>query len=176
METKKELKILFGIVAIFAAAFFMPLQSIRFTTAIDATLDLAQWYAREHVVLCLLPAFFIAGVIAVFVSQSSVLKYFGANAKKWLSYTVAAVSGGILAVCSCTILPLFTSIYKRGAGLGPAVAFLYSGPAISVLSIILTTRILSRLVLRRHRSCHGIHLPERRESQARTTNEYHTCT
>lgn len=142
METKKELKILFGIVAIFAAVFFMPLQSIRFTTAINATLDLAQWYAREHVVLCLLPAFFIAGVIAVFVSQSSVLKYFGANAKKWLSYTVAAVSGGILAVCSCTILPLFTSIYKRGAGLGPAVAFLYSGPAISVLSIILTTRIL----------------------------------
>ena len=90
----------------------------------------------------LLAAFFIAGVIAVFVSQSSVLKYFGANAKKWLSYTVAAVSGGILAVCSCTILPLFTSIYKRGAGLGPAVAFLYSGPAISVLSIILTARIL----------------------------------
>ena len=142
METKKELKILFGIVAIFAAVFSMPLQSIRFTTAIDATLDLAQWYAREHVVLCLMPAFFIAGVIAVFVSQSSVLKYFGANAKKWLSYTVAAVSGGILAVCSCTILPLFTSIYKRGAGLGPAVAFLYSGPAISVLSIILTARIL----------------------------------
>lgn len=142
METKKELKILFWIVAIFAAVFFMPLQSARFTTAIDATLDLAQWYAREHVVLCLLPAFFIAGVIAVFVSQGSVLKYFGANAKKWLSYTVAAVSGGILAVCSCTILPLFTSIYKRGAGLGPAVAFLYSGPAISVLSIILTARIL----------------------------------
>ena len=142
METKKELKILFWIVAIFAAVFFMPLQSARFTTAIDATLDLAQWYAREHVVLCLLPAFFIAGVIAVFVSQGSVLKYFGANAKKWLSYTVAAVSGGILAVCSCTILPLFTSIYKRGAGLGPAIAFLYSGPAISVLSIILTARIL----------------------------------
>ena len=111
-------------------------------TAVDATLDLARWYAREHVVLCLLPAFFIAGVIAVFVSQGSVLKYFGANAKKWLSYSVAAVSGGILAVCSCTILPLFTSIYKRGAGLGPAVAFLYSGPAISILSIILTTRIL----------------------------------
>jgi len=142
METKKELKILFWIVAIFAAVFFMPLQSARFTTAIDATLDLAKWYAREHVVLCLLPAFFIAGVIAVFVSQGSVLKYFGANAKKWLSYSVAAVSGGILAVCSCTILPLFTSIYKRGAGLGPAIAFLYSGPAISVLSIILTARIL----------------------------------
>ena len=142
METKKELKILFWTVAVFAAVSFMPLQNARFNTAISATLDLAQWYAREHVVLCLLPAFFIAGVIAVFVSQGSVLKYFGANAKKWLSYTVASVSGGILAVCSCTILPLFTSIYKCGAGLGPAIAFLYSGPAISVLSIILTTRIL----------------------------------
>lgn len=142
METKKELKILFWIVAVFLAVFFMPLESERFMTAIDATLDLAQWYAQEHVVLCLLPAFFIAGVIAVFVSQGSVLKYFGANAKKWLSYTVASISGGILAVCSCTILPLFTSIYKRGAGLGPAIAFLYSGPAISILSIILTARIL----------------------------------
>lgn len=142
MDTKKELKILFGIIAVFTAVFFLPLGSERFMTAVDATLDLAKWYAREHVVLCLLPAFFIAGVIAVFVSQGSVLKYFGANAKKWLSYTVAAVSGGILAVCSCTILPLFTSIYKRGAGLGPAIAFLYSGPAISILSIILTARIL----------------------------------
>lgn len=142
MDTRKELKILFGVIAVFAAVFFLPLGSERFRTAVDATLDLARWYAREHVVLCLLPAFFIAGVIAVFVSQGSVLKYFGANAKKWISYTVAAVSGGILAVCSCTILPLFTGIYKRGAGLGPAVAFLYSGPAISVLSIILTARIL----------------------------------
>lgn len=142
MEPRKELKILFWIVAVFVAVFFLPIGSERFMTAVDATLDLARWYAREHVVLCLLPAFFIAGVIAVFVSQGSVLKYFGANAKKWLSYSVAAVSGGILAVCSCTILPLFTSIYKRGAGLGPAVAFLYSGPAISVLSIILTMRIL----------------------------------
>lgn len=142
MDTKKELKILFWIVVVFTAVFFLPLGSERFMTAIDATLDLAKWYAREHVVLCLLPAFFIAGVIAVFVSQGSVLKYFGANAKKWLSYTVAAISGGILAVCSCTILPLFTSIYKRGAGLGPAIAFLYSGPAISILSIILTARIL----------------------------------
>lgn len=142
METAKELKRLFWIVAVFAAVFFLPLESGRFMTAVDATLDLARWYAQEHVVLCLLPAFFIAGVIAVFVSQGSVLKYFGANAKKWVSYSVAAVSGGILAVCSCTILPLFTSIYKRGAGLGPAVAFLYSGPAISILSIILTARIL----------------------------------
>lgn len=142
MDTKKEIRILLWIIVIFTAVFFLPLGSDSFMTAVYATLDLAKWYAREHVVLCLLPAFFIAGVIAVFVSQGAVLKYFGANAKKWLSYTVASVSGCILAVCSCTILPLFTSIYKRGAGLGPAVAFLYSGPAISILSIILTARIL----------------------------------
>jgi uncharacterized protein len=142
METKKELKILFWIIVVFVAAFFLPLDSERFNTAIYATLDLVKWYAQEHVILCLLPAFFIAGVIAVFVSQGSVLKYFGANAKKWLAYTVASVSGTVLAVCSCTILPLFSSIHKRGAGLGPAVTFLYSGPAINILAIILTARIL----------------------------------
>ena len=142
MDTKKEIKFLIWTVVIFLTAFFMPVNSETLLTAIHSTLDLAKWYAREHIVLCLLPAFFIAGVIAVFVSQGAVLKYFGANAKKWVSYTVASVSGGILAVCSCTILPLFTSIYKRGAGLGPAIAFLYSGPAISILSIILTARIL----------------------------------
>ncbi|PKP34299.1 MAG: hypothetical protein CVU00_07545 [Bacteroidetes bacterium HGW-Bacteroidetes-17] len=142
METKKEIKILFWIAVIFGLAFFLPIESTRFNTAIAATLDLVKWYAREHVVLCLLPAFFIAGVISIFVSQGSVLKYFGANAKKWLAYTVAAVSGTILAVCSCTILPLFSSIHKRGAGIGPAIAFLYSGPAINILAIILTARIL----------------------------------
>ena len=142
METKKELKILVWIAIIFSAAFFLPIESARFNTAIAATLDLVKWYAREHVILCLLPAFFIAGVISVFVSQGSVLRYFGANAKKWLAYTVAAGSGTILAVCSCTILPLFSSIHKRGAGLGPAIAFLYSGPAINILAIILTARIL----------------------------------
>lgn len=142
METKKEIKILIWIAVIFGAAFFLPIESARFNTAIAATLDLVKWYAREHLVLCLLPAFFIAGVISIFVSQGSVLKYFGANAKKWLAYTVAAVSGTILAVCSCTILPLFSSIHKRGAGLGPAIAFLYSGPAINILAIILTARIL----------------------------------
>ena len=130
------------IAVVFGVAFFLPIESARFNTAIAATFDLVKWYAREHVVLCLLPAFFIAGVISVFVSQGSVLKYFGANAKKWLAYTVAAVSGTILAVCSCTILPLFSSIHKRGAGLGPAIAFLYSGPAINILAIILTARIL----------------------------------
>lgn len=142
METKKELKILIGIVVVFLGIFFMPIESPVFNTAINATLDLSKWYAREHVILCLLPAFLIAGVISVFVSQGSVIKYFGAKAKRWVAYTVAAVSGTILAVCSCTILPLFSSIHKRGAGLGPAVAFLYSGPAINILAIILTARIL----------------------------------
>jgi uncharacterized protein len=142
MEIKKELQILFWIVFFFALAFFMPVDSVTFRTAVDATLDLAKWYAQEHVILCLLPAFFIAGVISVFVSQGAVLKYFGANAKKWVAYTVASVSGTVLAVCSCTILPLFSSIHKRGAGLGPAIAFLYSGPAINILAIILTARIL----------------------------------
>lgn len=142
MERNKELRILAWMLVLFGAAFFLPIESARFQQALQATLDLVKWYAREHVILCLLPAFFIAGVISVFVSQGSVLKYFGANAKKWLAYTVASVSGTILAVCSCTILPLFTSIYKRGAGLGPAIAFLYSGPAINILAIILTARIL----------------------------------
>ena len=129
-------------VVIYTAIFFLPLNNQAFRTSLHATLDLAKWYAQEHVILCLLPAFFIAGIIAVFISKDSVLRYLGAHAPRWLSYSVAAISGGILAVCSCTILPLFTSIYKRGAGLGPAMAFLYSGPAISMLSIILTARIL----------------------------------
>ena len=99
-------------------------------------------YAREHVLLCLVPALFIAGAIGVFVSQAAVMKYLGAGASKWVSYPVAAVSGTILAVCSCTVLPLFAGIHKHGAGLGPATAFLYSGPAINVLAIILTARVL----------------------------------
>ncbi|MFC1958917.1 permease [Chloroflexota bacterium] len=99
-------------------------------------------YLSAHVLTCLIPAFFIAGAIAVFVSQGAVLKYFGPKAKKLLSYSVASVSGTILAVCSCTVLPLFGGIYKRGAGIGPAVAFLYSGPAINVLAIVYTARIL----------------------------------
>ena len=142
MEWKNEIKILFWIAFFFLLAYFIPLENLRFQEAVNATLDLTRWYAREHVILCLLPAFFIAGVISVFVSQASVLRYFGAQAKKWVAYTVAAVSGTILAVCSCTILPLFSSIHKRGAGLGPAIAFLYSGPAINILAIILTANIL----------------------------------
>lgn len=142
MEWKREIKILFWMAVVFVAAFFMPLEHDRFREAIMAMLDLTKWYAQEHVILCLIPAFFIAGVISVFVSQGAVMKYFGAKAKKWVAYTVASVSGTILAVCSCTILPLFSSIHKRGAGLGPAIAFLYSGPAINILAIILTARIL----------------------------------
>jgi hypothetical protein len=142
MEKKSEFKFLFWLIAAFLAIFFMPVSSPVFREAVDATLDLSKWYAREHFIMCLLPAFLIAGVISVFVSQGSVIKYFGAKAKKWVAYTVAAVSGTILAVCSCTILPLFSSIHKRGAGLGPAIAFLYSGPAINILAIILTAKIL----------------------------------
>ncbi|MCX8030556.1 MAG: permease [Thermodesulfovibrionales bacterium] len=130
------------IILIFLVIYNLPIENPRFTNAIYEALALTKWYAQEHVILCLIPAFFIAGAISVFISKVSVIKYFGANAHKALSYSVASVSGAILAVCSCTILPLFTSIYRRGAGLGPAIAFLYSGPAINILAIILTARIL----------------------------------
>lgn len=138
---------------------------------------LARWYAREHVLLCLVPAFFIAGAIGVFLSQDAVLKYLGARANKVLSYAVASISGTVLAVCSCTVLPLFAGIYQRGAGLGPATAFLYSGPAINVLAIILTARILGlELGVARAAGAVGfsvvigllMHLLFRREEAART--------
>ena len=128
--------------AVFAACWSLPTESDRFWGALEESLSLVKWYAQEHVLLCLIPAFFIAGAISVFVSQGAVMKYLGPKANKTVAYPVAAVSGTILAVCSCTVLPLFASIHKRGAGLGPAVAFLYSGPAINVLAIILTARIL----------------------------------
>lgn len=130
------------ILVVFAACWFLPTGSERFWGALRESFMLVKWYAREHVLLCLIPAFLIAGAISVFVSQGAVMKYLGPMAKKIVAYPVAAVSGTILAVCSCTVLPLFASIHKRGAGLGPAVAFLYSGPAINVLAIILTARIL----------------------------------
>jgi uncharacterized protein len=142
MSIKQEWKALFWMVAAFLAAYFLPVGRERFDNAVYEALALLRWYAQEHVILCLIPAFFIAGVISVFVSQASVIKYFGANAVKWKAYSISSVSGTILAVCSCTILPLFSSIHKRGAGLGPAIAFLYSGPAINILAIILTARIL----------------------------------
>ena len=139
---KKELKILMWLTAGFVVFYFMPLGSERFSSAIYEALALVQDYAREHVLLCLVPAFFIAGGIAAFIKQNAVMKYLGASAKKVVSYSVAAVSGTILAVCSCTVLPLFAGIYTRGAGIGPATAFLYAGPAINVLAIILTARVL----------------------------------
>lgn len=122
--------------------YYLPVGSERFDNAVLEAFHLARWYAREHVILCLVPAFFIAGAISVFVSQESVMRYLGPAAKPWLAYSVASVSGTILAVCSCTVLPLFGGIYMRGAGLGPATAFLYAGPAINVLAIILTARVL----------------------------------
>lgn len=142
MDWKKEWKILAWILAIFLGCFYLPVGSARFDSAVFEALLLVKWYAREHVLLCLVPAFFIAGAIAVFISQASVMKYLGAHANKVVAYGVASVSGSVLAVCSCTVLPLFAGIYKMGAGLGPASAFLYSGPAINVLAIILTARVL----------------------------------
>ncbi len=130
------------IVLVFGVAYYVPWSSPRIRQSGLEAFMMLQEYAREHVLTCLIPAFFIAGAIAVFVSQASVLKYFGAQAKKILSYSVASISGAILAVCSCTVLPLFAGIYTRGAGIGPATAFLYSGPAINVLAISLTARIL----------------------------------
>ncbi len=130
------------IIIVFTFFYFMPFSSSKILNALIESLLMAQDYARQHVLLCLIPAFFIAGAIANFISQENVIKYFGANTNKLLSYTVASVSGTILAVCSCTVLPLFAGIYKRGAGIGPATAFLYSGPAINVLAIILTARVL----------------------------------
>jgi len=135
----KPLSLIAGVFLIF---FWLPIDNGRFTGAVLESLALAKWYAQEHVLLCLVPAFFIAGAISVFVSQAAVIKYLGAGANKILSYGVASVSGTILAVCSCTVLPLFAGIWKRGAGLGPAIAFLYSGPAINILAVVLTARIL----------------------------------
>ncbi|MBN2201402.1 permease [bacterium] len=142
MNWKNEWKTLLFVLAAFIGLYHLPVGVPRFDNAIMEALHLVKWYAREHVVLCLIPAFFIAGAIGVFVRQESVMKYLGAGAKKALAYGVASVSGTILAVCSCTVLPLFAGIYRMGAGLGPASAFLYSGPAINVLAIILTARIL----------------------------------
>jgi uncharacterized membrane protein YraQ (UPF0718 family) len=142
----REWKALAAIVAVFLLCFYLPVEwlsgSARLPGAVWEGLYLVRWYAQEHVILCLVPAFFIAGAISVFVSQASVLKYLGAGANKVVAYGVASVSGTLLAVCSCTVLPLFAGIYGMGAGLGPASAFLYAGPAINVLAIIFTARVL----------------------------------
>lgn len=142
MSWKEEWKKLVYIIAGFLACYYLPVGTGRFDNAVMESFHLLKWYAREHVLLCLVPAFFIAGAISVFVSQASVMKYLGARANKFLAYGVASVSGTVLAVCSCTVLPLFGGIYRMGAGLGPASAFLYSGPAINVLAIVMSARIL----------------------------------
>jgi hypothetical protein len=142
MYAKTEFRAAAILLAAFAAVYFLPVGTPRFDQGVTEALELTKWYAREHVVLCLLPAFWIAGAIAAFVSQASVMRYLGPQAPKPLAYGVGSVSGTILAVCSCTVLPLFAGIYRMGAGLGPATAFLYSGPAINALAIILTAKVL----------------------------------
>lgn len=142
MGYRSELKKLAAMLVVFAGCYYLPVGTARFDSAVMEALQLVKWYAQAHVLLCLVPAFFIAGGISVFVSQASVMKYLGARANKVLAYGVASVSGTVLAVCSCTVLPLFAGIYRMGAGLGPATTFLYSGPAINVLAIILTARVL----------------------------------
>ena len=142
IDWKSEWKVLAWMAAAFAIFFWLPVGWPRFDGAVTEALALTKWYAREHVLLCLVPAFFIAGAIASFVSQAAVMKYLGPKAPKVVAYGVASVSGTILAVCSCTVLPLFAGIHTMGAGLGPATAFLYSGPAINVLAIILTSSVL----------------------------------
>ncbi len=142
MNIRTEWKSILIIIAVFLAFFYMPFDKTAVEGAVMEALHLAQDYAREHVILCLIPAFFIAGAIAVFLSQQSVIKYLGAGANKIIAYAVASVSGSVLAVCSCTVLPLFAGIHRMGAGIGPATAFLYSGPAINIMAIILTARVL----------------------------------
>ena len=141
-EHRNEWKWATLMVLVFMAAWWAPIESPRFQSGIDEAFTLTQWYAREHVILCLLPAFFIAGSITTFLHQGSVMKYLSSEAPKVTSYAVASVSGAILAVCSCTVLPLFAGIYRMGAGLGPATAFLYSGPAISALAIVMSAKVL----------------------------------
>ena len=139
---KTQWKWLVALTGGFLICYYLPVGTERFNQAAIESLELVKWYAREHVLLCLVPAFFIAGAIGVFVSRGAVMRYLGPKAKKWIAYLAASVSGSILAVCSCTILPLFAGIYKMGAGLGPASAFLYSGPAINIMAIVLTARVL----------------------------------
>jgi uncharacterized membrane protein YraQ (UPF0718 family) len=138
----KQWKIFAIFASIFLIAYYLPLSNPKVTAAILESFKLLQWYVRNHTLACVLPALFIAGGIITFLSQASVMRYLGPNSNKFAAYTVASVAGTVLAVCSCSVLPMFAGIYKLGAGLGPASAFLYSGPAINILAIFLTARVL----------------------------------
>lgn len=176
MKPRSDILLFALFAAVFAGVYFAPVAHPRAIHAVGEALALTQGYAREHVILCLLPAFWIAGAIGAFVSQQAVMRYFGPRAPKATSYGVASVSGTILAVCSCTVLPLFSGIYRMGAGLGPATAFLYSGPAINALALILTAKVLGwELGLARATAAIGfsivigllMHLIFRREERAK---------
>jgi uncharacterized membrane protein YraQ (UPF0718 family) len=138
----REGKILLLFVGIFLFAYYLPLGQPKVQDAVLEAFLMLQAYARNHTLTCVVPALFIAGAIITFLAQASVIRYLGPNANKVLAYGVASVSGTILAVCSCSVLPMFAGIYKMGAGLGPASAFLYSGPGINILAIFLTARVL----------------------------------
>ncbi|MFO8068088.1 MAG: permease, partial [Bacteroidales bacterium] len=139
---REDWKILAAIVGVFAIFYFVPYGSKWFNNSVISGINLLNEYAKQHVLTCLVPALFIAGAIAVFIQKDKILKYLGGDAKKYVSYGIASVSGAILAVCSCTILPLFAGIRKRGAGLGPAITFLFSGPAINIAAMFLTISVL----------------------------------
>jgi len=176
----KQNRALLILLGVFLFAYFVPFASGRVSAAVQESLLMLAEYARQHVLLCLVPAFFIAGAITVFLNQQAVIRYLGPQAKKIVAYSVASVSGTILAVCSCTVLPLFKGIYKKGAGIGPAVAFLYSGPAINVLAIVLTAKVLG-LRIGVARAVGAVlfafviglmmHLIFRKEDEARTTDK-----
>ena len=138
----KQWKILATFVAVFLLAYFLPLSHPKVKIAILEAFKMLQWYARNHTLACVVPALFIAGAITTFLSKEAVLRHLGPKANKVEAYSVASVSGTVLAVCSCSVLPMFAGIYRVGAGLGPASAFLYSGPALNILAIFLTARVL----------------------------------
>lgn len=141
-SNRREGNLLFFMLLGFLAVYFIPAGTERFDNAVLEAVRLTNWYAREHVILCLLPAFLIAGAMSTYISQGAVMRYLGPTASKPVAFSVASVSGTLLAVCSCTVLPLFGGIYKRGAGLGAAIAFLYSGPAINIMAIVVTAKVL----------------------------------
>jgi uncharacterized membrane protein YraQ (UPF0718 family) len=141
-DNRQQGRLIGLVITTFLAVYFLPAGNARFDNAVLEAFRLTHWYAQEHVILCLLPAFVIAGAMAVYISQGSVMRFLGPQASKPVALGVASISGTLLAVCSCTVLPLFGGIYRRGAGLGAAVAFLYSGPAINVMALVLTAKVL----------------------------------